>query len=224
MQVLTSPTSTLSRILPLGDSLVVGYQNVGGAPLWNGGWRLPLQNMMLAAGKKFEFMGAQFLNSTNMQWPYHEGVGSQRIDQILARAMLLPDSPAPDVILLGAGINAFYYYTVDPVTYPIASVQSDYTAMLDALFAKWPSCKICCDTIGQFFGTFAAMQALTELTDFNNYIIALPGSHPNGANIKAVQFHTLITNTNLTGDGLHPIGWTYQLMAYRWWAALKTLI
>lgn len=84
------------RIMPLGDSITVGY-NAGD------GYRGLLQDQLVGPdGLDVEFVGGE---QTSGSGPHHEGHGGFRIDQVRA---LLDDAittQAPDVVLVHLGTN-----------------------------------------------------------------------------------------------------------------------
>lgn len=97
------------RVMPIGDSITIG-QGV------NGGYRLPLEEMLQGAGIPFEFVGRIDWNSKGMNSPNHDGYPGHRIDQTESGAtnqFNITSHPIaegardlhPDVILLCAGTN-----------------------------------------------------------------------------------------------------------------------
>ena len=97
------------RIMPIGASITMG-QGV------NGGYRLPLEEMLQGAGIPFEFVGRIDWNSKGMAWPLHDGYPGHRIDQIetgATNAFKITSLPIaegardlhPDAILLFVGTN-----------------------------------------------------------------------------------------------------------------------
>ncbi len=233
----TQPTTGDEKfVYCLGDSITVGYSNQflvsPNYQLWPGGYRWNLQRIALAENKRITMVGARTENSTSMSNPWHEGVAGEVITQIQARGTSGTVQNTPDVVLLHAGTNDFYQYVLAG-TPAINAIQTRYTALIDAIFARWTNTKIICSTLGHWYditGTadgarFATMDAMAELGTFNTYVAALPGSHAKGSQIKVVSMHTLAQSaSNTTGDGLHPKDWGYARMAWAWWSQLKLLV
>ena len=106
------------KIMPLGDSITAG------SPWDLGGYRWPLENLLLDAGYSFDYVGSlRIASPAAMPRPWHEGHGGYQIESVDGGQQLegpVVDSALrtyqPDVILLLAGSNNLNFPdTLDPV-------------------------------------------------------------------------------------------------------------
>jgi hypothetical protein len=117
------------RILPFGDGIVLGE----GA---SGGFRTPLEELLLSTGIEFEFVGRNTDNSFEMRYPNHEGWA--RADVAFLREDCLESAIqlAPELILLYAGAE-------DIRMLPNAGIAvARLEKLIMSLLADLPDCKI----------------------------------------------------------------------------------
>jgi lysophospholipase L1-like esterase len=202
-----APSGGAQKILCVGDSITAGY------PLGqNGGYRLPLQNIMRSEGRSYRFLGTQYSLSENMTEPYYEGYPGMRLDQvrdILAARVL----DTPDVVLLHIGTNDFYQ------AYDTVALSARLDVWIAELCARWTSAYVIVSTIGPFSGIFSGL----DPSAYNAHILLLPTTHQNSARILVADIGGTYLTTGGLADGLHPNDFGYQLMSFGWWSQLQTI-
>lgn len=192
------------RILPVGDSITFGSSV-------NGGYRLPLWNLLTNAGYNVDFTGTQTGNSTGMADPDHEGHGGWRIDQIDAIMLTVFAATAdPDVILLLIGTND-YGQDYD---------QANATNRLEALIAKMatnrPYCKIIVANLLE-----RSEPNNTEIqTTFNPFVQSIcDRQRALGREVYFQNLRSALTVADMP-DALHPGAVGYAKMATNWFGVI----
>jgi|GEM_PF-609792 len=188
------------RVLPVGDSITYGSSV-------NGGYRLPLYQLLTNAGYTVDMVGTQTGNSTGMADPDHEGHGGWRIDQIDSIILSVFDAiEDPDVILLLIGTND-YGQNYD---------QDNATNRLEALIAKMaiarPYAKIIVANLLE-----RAEPNNTEIqTTFNPFVQSIC-ERQRGLG-REVYFNDLRSAVPVADmpDALHPGATGYAKMATNW--------
>jgi lysophospholipase L1-like esterase len=143
------------RIMPLGDSLVVGLGS--GASTDLSGFRSPLQAALKAAGVDFDFVGSNSVGNANRMDPDNEGHLSYRIDQIDARAARWVEKASPDIVLLLVGHQ-------DVISnYRLSYAVDRYADLLDTIRGAAPGVQIVVGSLADH--PLSAVQRRTE--DFN---------------------------------------------------------
>lgn len=185
------------KILALGDSITQGARV-------NGGYRLPLQQMLAEDDVAFDFIGPETINSDGMADPEHAGIGRNRIAQVEARLDTITDTP--DIILLDIGTNDLYHAD------NLDTIETRLRSLVTAMRAKWPFARIIVATVGPFaFDRFDGVPAMNEAAiDYNSYIVWLPG----------VEVAFMPLRAALLGDGVHPNQAGYVVMAEAWRRAM----
>lgn len=186
------------KILALGDSITQG----AGV---NGGYRLPLQQMLAEDGVAFDFIGPEVLNSDGMADPEHAGIGRNRIAQVAARLDTITGTP--DIVLLHIGTNDLYH------TDRLDTIEARLRNLVAAMRAKWPFARIIVATVGPYaYDLFDGVPAMNAAAiDYNSYIVWLPG----------VEVAFMPLQASLLGDGVHPNQAGYVVMAEAWRGAIR---
>ena len=192
------------RVLPVGDSITYGSSV-------NGGYRMPLYEMLTNAGFNVDMIGTQTGNSTGMAEPNHEGHGGWRIDQIDGIILgVLDQIVDPDVILVLIGTNDF-------------GQSYDYTNAiyrLDALIAKMatnrPYAKIVVANLTERGEPYnARIQAL-----FNPFVQGVVSNHAAlGRQVYFTDLRSAVPVADMP-DALHPGALGYTKMATNWFGAI----
>ncbi len=94
-----------TRIMPLGDSITVGFFTGGPAAGQETGYRKKLYDDLVAAGYAIDFVGNQQAGSAATVDRDHEGHGGFRDDQIASGITTWLNTKPADVILLHIGTN-----------------------------------------------------------------------------------------------------------------------
>ena len=93
------------RILPLGDSLTLGFGSATEGAGSEGGYRLHLAARLRAEGLAVDFVGSQSNGPAALDGRDHEGYNGYAVAQIAGVADAAMAAFAPDIVLLLAGTN-----------------------------------------------------------------------------------------------------------------------
>lgn len=207
------------KILPLGDSITEGAQAD------QGGYRWPLENMLLDAGYAFDYVGSVRKGSpASMPRPWHEGHGGYQIESVDGGNQLeglIVDSAMrnyhPDVILLLAGTNNLNFPdTLDP-----AKTSGMYDRLLTQIFALSPGVGVVASPVP--WKTSVPSDLVAE---FNDRVRDIVGQYADaGYRITWVGGMTDAIDGGVENlpDGLHPSQPAYGRMAEQWFRALESV-
>ncbi len=192
------------RILPVGDSITYGSSV-------NGGYRLPLWNLLTNAGFNVDFTGTQTGNSTGMADPDHEGHGGWRIDQIDGiMAGVFASTADPDLILLLIGTND-YGQNYD---------QANATNRLEGLIARMATSRPLCKIIVANLLEREEPNNTEIQTTFNSFVQSICARQR--ALGREVYFQNLRAALPVSDmpDALHPGALGYAKMGTNWFGAI----
>jgi lysophospholipase L1-like esterase len=91
---------SVSRIMPLGDSITLGFDS---APEW--GYRGPLWNLLTTGGAKIDYLGQYQDGPSSFPDPDHQSSLGQSADGVVSLAPDLMAQYRPDIVLLMIGSN-----------------------------------------------------------------------------------------------------------------------
>jgi hypothetical protein len=212
------PTSGVTRIMPLGDSITKG---VCGSPVKKWGYRQPLYLSLTNNGYEFDFVGSKF--DGGFPDPNHEGRDAWRADEILngrpsapAEGKLVNWLPAgqPDVILLHIGTNDITWGNQD------ANEVNSILNVIDAY--EVTSGKNILVILALIIDRVPNSPATTA---YNNDLNAMATKRiANGDNIIIVNMQYVLNYSTDMDDNLHPNDAGYAKMAAVWYAALADYI
>jgi lysophospholipase L1-like esterase len=208
----------LGNIMPMGDSITYG-QTVAG------GYRLPLYNLLTAAGDKFSFVGSSTDNAasvlTTAGQAHHEGHPSYIInggisdaphaglDENLA-SWIGPSGAAPDRILLMIGVNDIGY------GYNLDSAPTRLSNLIGDIYRYRPN-------VSLYVASLIPLANSTQNSLVQTYNAAIPGIvatyAAKGKSIHYVDMYDALT-TSMLNDGVHPNAAGYAAMAQVWSNAL----
>jgi lysophospholipase L1-like esterase len=195
------------RVMPLGDSITVGYGGTTGDS-----YRVDLARYIVEVQQigTASYVGSQFSPSG-----YHEGHAGWRIDELTP---YVPDWVAaadPDVVLLHAGVN-------DARAGATADVMAGRMAdLLEAVIAAAPATRVIVgDLIPPWNGTEndIASVAAQRFNSLLPAVVAAAGPRVSLARMSAA------VSSNLLADGLHPGDTGYRYMAWVWWRCMGRLL
>lgn len=202
------------RVMPLGDSLTVGYS----VPTYLSGYRELLYALLVDAGYNVDYLGTQTdtLNSL-IPDPQHEGHGGWRIDQIRSSVDgWLTAVGNPDAILLCIGTNDIYQ------DYQVATAPDRLEELVDHLAVARPQAKI---FVGNLLRRTDDAQKDAQHTAFNS---AIPGIVSRqvalGHQVYLVDLHSSVAPADFSSDGFHPNQAGYDNMADTWFPAVNAAI
>ncbi|WP_156046194.1 FG-GAP-like repeat-containing protein [Herbidospora cretacea] len=99
------PRTANLRVMPMGDSITVGYGGIGDSTEEYVGYRRELLSGLRTAGHSVDFVGTQDSGAGTISDSDHEGHGGWRIDQIDDIAECTVRRDRPNVVLLHIGTN-----------------------------------------------------------------------------------------------------------------------
>jgi autotransporter-associated beta strand protein len=199
------------QILPIGDSLTYGE-------FVEGGYRLPLYQLLTNAGYSVDFVGTQTENGAEgLPDSDHEGYNGWRIDQIHSIVEnLLNASADPDIVLLLIGVNDFFQ------NYETGSAHNRLEAVIGRISTNCPTAKIIVANLldCSFYSvTNAAIEA-----SFNPYVPIICSNYfAMGREVYFDDLRSALTPDD-TDDGVHPSELGYRKMATNWFAAITNHI
>ena len=141
MAVLAQAQSPVPKVMPLGDSITRGTNDInypnGSIP---GGYRKELGTRLGSSGFLYDFVGEKNDNAAPGMDPDHNGNDGFRTDEILANlpAWLAVD---PDVVLLKAGTNDILQDK------PVATVVANLSSLIDAITTNAPHRRLYVSTV-----------------------------------------------------------------------------
>jgi hypothetical protein len=190
------------KIMPLGDSIVLGEGS-------SGGFREPLELSLQKENIEFEFIGRHSDNSYEMRYPFHEGWSRANITylrDILELVMAL----APDIVLLYAG-------TEDLKAVPNAGIASArYEKLVREIARIAPRSTIICSQL-----VASRDHSLHQkIKVFNTSLGVMTESiRASGANVVRLKMHAKVKDTGINDAGLlNELG--YREMAAEWHRAI----
>jgi hypothetical protein len=207
------------KIMPLGDSITEGSQ----AEL--GGYRWPLEDLLVDAGYAFDYVGSLRVGSpAAMPMPWHEGHGGYQIESVDGGNQLegaVVDSAMrtyePDVILLLAGTNNLNFPdTLDP-----DKTSAMYNRLLAQIFSLSPSVGVVASPV-----PWKTVVPSDQVAAFNERIGAIVEGYADaGYHITWVAGMTDAIDGGVENlpDGIHPSQPAYGRMAGQWFQAIESI-
>lgn len=215
------PYPTRNVVMPLGNSQTTGSQST--AALKSAGYRSPLYDAALAAGKAITYVGSQ--QNGTLAFPQNEGYSGVHVDGVRTGSLAARVAAPPEIIIFDGP-------TVDFVTdgSSAAVVAGLYTTALNELWDRGSHqipgggntlrTVICCNTLRY------AVDLVTinpRIIDFNTNPIYFPGiiaaQVALGRDCVAIDCYN---GVSLGADNLHPGDAGYQQWSALIMAALST--
>jgi lysophospholipase L1-like esterase len=201
------PRTAPLRVMALGDSITVGFDETGTT---RGGYRLGLwERLVEHDGRDVEFVGSQHTPwwSGAVDLP-HEGHGGYRIDQVRATLDWPLWEYAPDVVLVHLGTNDIgQHYAVDSAPDRLAELAA----------------RVC----GDLPGVELVLAEITPMPGAQGEVDAFNARIPQtvqdlrswGCRARTVDMETAVAPSELY-DGVHPTAIGYEHMAAAWYPVL----
>ncbi|HZJ54669.1 MAG TPA: GDSL-type esterase/lipase family protein [Myxococcaceae bacterium] len=207
------------KIMPLGDSITEGSQ----AEL--GGYRWPLENLLVDAGYDFDYVGSLRVGSpAAMPRPWHEGHGGYQIESVDGGGQLagpVVDAALrtyqPDVILLLAGTNNLNF----PDTLYPDKTSAMYDRLLAQIFTLSPGVGVVASPV-----PWKTSVPANLVEAFNDRVHGIVDRYADaGYRITWVAGMTDAIDGGVENlpDGLHPSQPAYGRMAEQWFRALESV-
>ena len=191
------------RIMPLGDSITDGFNIPGG-------YRIELEDMLLAAGSEFDFVGSRVNGPSSLADRQHEGHSGLRIDQLAGLVDASLTRHRPDVVLLMIGTNDVLQ------GYRLAEAPQRLSELIDRIGARAPAATILVSSLTPLRSSAAEERV-------RGYNATIPGivrdQGARGRRVAFVDMHPALSATDLA-DGVHPNATGYRKMAVVWRDAL----
>jgi len=205
-------TPAVIRILPLGDSLTLGYgsgqEGAGSEP----GYRMHLRELLVDAGISVDFVGTQANGPAALADNEHEGYNGYAVAQVGEVAGPAIDAHAPDIILLLCGTNDQIEFV--PPSQPPAGAAADFERLLEQLHARQPGVQIIAGKVIPLSFNDEGVSAYNDLLP-----AIVDRQRKSGVNVRLVD-HYAIGEDALSSDGIHPTQVGYDAMAEVWLPAV----
>jgi hypothetical protein len=220
------------HIMPIGDSITVGYTNLPGQPdvPFEYGYRGGLYTRLTAAGYSFEFVGSSpehpspgpsAVNLASLNQDYHNGYGGRGTSYIFDNITDWMAASNPDVILLMIGINNIAGGSSgNPI-----DLENQLNGVVGKVVAAKPTAHL---IIAQ---TTPYSTYTDSLVQYNNYIKnnLVPFYAGQGKLVTTVdQYSNLLTggaiDPSLFSNGInHPSLPAYDRLAQTWFQGIQAL-
>lgn len=200
------PTTGGMRVLPLGDSLTVGYPSADG---WRG-------EVKAAFGARLDLVGTQASGSTGLVDREHEGHSGWTIARVDAEAVPLLAAQRPDVVLVMAGTNDLYLGGT------AAQAAPRMESLLGRIRMAVPSALVIVGAIPP-----QRTPQRTEVVPFNDAVkgivarLALAGMRVRWANVSS---GLTLEYSDILSDNVHPTEAGYSKLAAGWTLALTGVV
>ncbi|OQN97064.1 hypothetical protein B0A48_16868 [Cryoendolithus antarcticus] len=215
----TSLNGKALAILPLGDSITLGWKDPSG-----NGYRKPLYDLLTTAHTHTTFLGSYV--SGNFSQPHHEGHGGATSTVIAQAATEMHDSVDPNLVLLHAGVNdaALAAYAHEPE--PIAGI-GEVEKLIDLVTEFWPRAAVLVARIipvdpAEFAEGLETQRNVDAINERISYVVAQRAYF--GRRIALVDMsHGPITAADLV-DFAHPSPEGYAKMADLWFTGIQDVV
>jgi lysophospholipase L1-like esterase len=201
------PEAEPCKILPLGDSITVGYPG-------SDSYRVHLFELAVQGGHEITFVGSKMGGPDSVagqDFPRsHEGVSGETVAQIANRVPSPALNTMPDIVLLHAGTN--------DLTGNNAQVTTHMASLLDELTTSAPDALI---VVARVIPIFYMLQGVES---YNDSVEALAVERANqGKHIIVVDHFEGFPQSEL-GDTVHPNETGYERMAQTWYDGIESYL
>ena len=198
---------TPAPIMPLGDSITHGTQVAGG-------YRVKLEDHLIAAKRDFTFVGTQSSGDINLESRRHEGHKGYRIEDLADEAETWLAAQKPDHILLTIGTNDILQNN------QLTTAPARLSALIDQITVTRPNA----DLLVSSLPPLSDPSLDVKVQQFNSTIPTIvEGKVSQGKSVSFVDMYSALTTADLR-DGIHPNAVGYARMAERWRDALVPLV
>lgn len=197
------PAATVTKIMPLGDSITDGF----GVP---GGYRITLWSSIQNTGKSIDFVGSQSNGPAELGDKDHEGHSGWRIDQLDTNIDGWMDTYRPKIVLLHIGTNDIAQ------NYDVSGAPSRLSTLVDKICNKLPpDGKV-------YVATLITLSGMDQnIRSFNASVPGIVREKANaGKPVYPVEMYGALSTSDLQ-DGVHPNRTGYDKMADVWFNAVR---
>jgi len=212
------PAAETCRILPLGDSITEGL--IANQNSSEGGYRVPLFELAIEAGKDITFVGTRGNNAIDNPPdtvagvpfpPDHEGTSGIKIQGLLDRNNLYDDDP--HIVLLHIGTNDLFQNE-------LSGSDARLELLVDEITTALPNALV---AVAKLIPLPARE---TQLATFNDEYVAdlVAEKAAAGAHVILVDHFTGYPDGSELPDGVHPNAAGYDRMGATWYAAIESYL
>ena len=204
------------RILPLGDSLTLGFGSATDGAGTEAGYRRRLGERLSEDGFDFDFVGTQSNGPTNLDDRDHEGYNGYAVAQVGEVAATALPMFEPHIVLLMAGTNDQIEFV--PPSQPPAGAAADLELLIEQIDTAVPGVQI---VVAQVIPLTFNDEGVVE---YNALLPALvERQQQNGVNVRLVDMYAIGVE-QLSTDGIHPTLAGYDAIADIWYPAVAEAI
>ncbi|HET7487167.1 MAG TPA: SGNH/GDSL hydrolase family protein [Acidimicrobiales bacterium] len=196
-----------TRILPLGDSITLGYPTASG-------YRQALAGRLAGAGYQADFVGSQANGALGFADNQHEGHGGYRIEQLRAGAAGWVSAARPGVVLLMAGTNDFLG------NYDTEDAPARMGVLIDTVILAAPTASVVVAAIPPISSEWCDCTA--RVADYNAAVKGLVAARAKLGEPVSFVDTSAVTLADLA-DGIHPDEAGYAKLAEAWAGAVLAL-
>lgn len=222
------PLPARCRVMPLGDSITKGEDDVTAQDALRVGYRLPLFRMLTDAGKQFDFVGTLVNGPAELASKNHEGHSGWTTRELIEGRGRLADPPGNDSGNLDrwlaanpADVFLFMLGANDVIRgLDVPTSRHFYEQIFTRIFAARPDALL-------VVGTMLPMrsQAAAAVDERNAALAALVRTHAAaGKHVVLVDTHAALGVADLASGGVHPNATGYAKLAGAWFSALRGVL
>jgi autotransporter-associated beta strand protein len=207
-------TNPVVRILPVGDSITMGYSSPAYVP---GGYRTLLAALLNSLNYNVTFTGLLDVNNPPGVTAWHEGHSGAEIAGVdYCMQGVFDSTDDPDIILLLLGTND-YNNGIG------AGATNRLDQMITHLATNRPNAKIIVANL--LLRTDNATLNSQINSTFNPFIPGIVAAHAAlGQQVYFTDLRSVVTSAGLSSDGIHPNASGYASMATNWFNAITNVI
>ena len=205
-----------ARVLPLGDSITLGWQANRAKANWEG-YRQDLLDKAVAAGLWIDYVGAFASGPASLLDQDHQGQSGIKAIEVAPAATSIAQASRPDIVLLKLGTNDALRDADAGTAVPAAIL-----AIIRDLHAEVPGVRILVSQVAP-----VDLDSSSQWRDDADQLVqAINAQLPNvvaqaqAEGIAASFVPQQLTAADL-GDGVHPNGGGYAKIADAWFDALQ---
>jgi lysophospholipase L1-like esterase len=202
-----SAQATVTKVMPLGDSITDGYNIPGG-------YRIDLWSTFQQAGQFVDFVGSMSNGPASLGDKHHEGHSGWRIEQINGSVSGWLSGAQPEIVLLMIGTNDMLQ------DYNVAGAPARLSALLDTITQQSPNTQVIVASLPPLSNAIANQRVL-------NFNAAIPdivaAKAAGGKKVSFIDMYPRLTVGDLA-DGIHPNASGYTKLANAWYSALTPFL
>jgi lysophospholipase L1-like esterase len=202
-----SAQATVTKVMPLGDSITDGYNIPGG-------YRIDLWSTFQQAGQFVDFVGSMSNGPASLGDKHHEGHSGWRIEQINGSVSGWLSGAQPEIVLLMIGTNDMLQ------DYNVAGAPARLSALLDTITQQSPNTQVIVASLPPLSNAIANQRVL----NFNDAIPDIVAAKAaGGKKVSFIDMYPRLTVGDLA-DGIHPNASGYTKLANAWYSALTPFL